>query len=289
MRQETRLVQKRNVWHQLWRPVLILFGIVLVLPALFYAIVAIVSVLSRPANPEEAKRKGDILLKVKNKTIVTVSAHPDDMDYWASGTLAKLHRNGNKIIMVIGTSGEKGANVPNLGEIREKEQERAGKIVGYDKIIFLRHSDKNLKADERFKNELRKIFHQYQPDILFTFDIKKEGFIYHHPDHEAAGIAAHAVAPEFKSIKKIYQFHTSASNVIVDVTGIEGIKARAMAQHSYRTQNNGWLRALMAVFRIFGFRNQTDSRRFGVDNSFEKSLGVKYAETFRVIDNNYAK
>ncbi len=209
------------------------------------------------------------------------------MDYWASGALAKLHQNGNSIIMILGTSGEKGNKKSNLDKIREEEQEKAGRIVGYDEIIFLRHPDRGLKADAKFKNELRKIFRQFQPDILFTFDIEKESLIYHHSDHRAAGIAAHSVAPEFDSIKTIYQFHTKAPNVIVDVTDIVDVKARALnAHHSVRGQGNGILTVLATVFQWLGFSDDNNYRRYGLENSFRKSLGVKYAEIFRVIDND---
>jgi len=280
---ETQATQKKSAWRWLKRGILILFALVLILPALLYAAFAVISSLSRPADPQAAKKLGDKLLTLHNKIIVVVSAHPDDVDYWASGTLARLHRNGNKIIMVLGTSGEKGADIPNLGKIREGQQLKAAKIVGYDKVIFLRHPDRGLKSDSEFKSELRSIFKQYQPDLLFTFDIEKEAVIYRHSDHEAAGTAAHAVAPAFESIKDIYQFHTSAPNVIVDVTSVADVKSRAMEAHAYRQeQNNGLIGLLGFFFRLFG---RGDRRRFGADNSFEKSLGVKYAEVLRVVPN----
>lgn len=282
--------QKKSIRHWLMRGILILFAVLLIIPALLYLVTAVVTALSRPANPLTAKRRGDALLATKNKVILSVSAHPDDIDYWASGTMARLHRNGNTIIMVLGTSGEKGANVPNLDKIREKEQEKAGKIVGYDRIIFLRYPDRGLKANSDFKNDLRKIFKRYKPDILFAFDIEEESMIYHHSDHEAAGIAALAVAPEFQSISQIYQFHTKAPNVIVDVTEVADIKARALGTHSsVRGQNNGLMRVLGAVFGVFGLLDRNDGRRYGADTSFERNLGVKYAETFRVINNHARK
>lgn len=269
------------------RLMLVFVAILLVLPALVYAVMAITSALSRPSNPKTAKERGDSLLKLKNKVIMVVSAHPDDIDYWASGTMAKLHRNGNKIIMVLGTSGEKGADIPDLDKIREQEQREAGKIIGYDKIIFLRHPDRGLKADQQFKDELREIFKQYKPDILFAFDIDKEGLIYHHSDHRAAGIAAHEVAPEFKSIKEVYQYHTRAPNVIVNVSDVVGIKAKAMSAHqSVRGRSNGWMKVLAVFFIPLSFLERDRGRSYGLEGSYEKSLGVKYAEVFRVTKNH---
>lgn|GEM_PF-658431 len=284
---KTKGVPERGIRYWLIRGILLVFALLLILPALLFLVMTVVSMLSRPEDPQAAKRRGDELLEIRNKIIVTVSAHPDDVDYWASGTLAQLHQNGNIIIMVLGTSGEKGNGTPNLGEIREKEQEKAGSIVGYDRVIFLRHPDRGLKANSKFKKELRKIFGQYKPDILFTFDIEKEAMIYHHSDHRAAGNGAHSVAPEFDSINTIYQFHTKAPNVVVDVTDVVDIKAEVLDAHnSTRGSNNGLMRIFAAIFRLFGSGDDNNPRQYGLDGSFRKELGVKYAETFRVIDNH---
>jgi len=284
---KTKEVPERGIRYWLIRGILLVFALLLILPALLFLVMTVVSMLSRPEDPQAAKRRGDELLEIRNKIIVTVSAHPDDVDYWASGTLAQLHQNGNIIIMVLGTSGEKGNGTPNLGEIREKEQEKAGSIVGYDRVIFLRHPDRGLKANSKFKKELRKIFGQYKPDILFTFDIEKEAMIYHHSDHRAAGNGAHSVAPEFDSINTIYQFHTKAPNVVVDVTDVVDIKAEVLDAHnSTRGSNNGLMRIFAAIFRLFGSGDDNNPRQYGLDGSFRKELGVKYAETFRVIDNH---
>ncbi len=189
--------------------------------------------------------------------------------------------------MIVGTSGERGNSTPNLGEIREREQQKAGEIIGYDRIVFLRHPDRRLKADKEFKDELRELFKQYRPDILFAFDIEKEAYIYHHSDHRAAGLAAHAVAPEFRSIKKIYQFHSKAPNVIVDVSDVVDTKVDAMDAHSsVRGQNNSLIRVLLAVYGLFRRGGDTDYRQYGLDISFQQDLDVEYAEIFRVIDNH---
>jgi LmbE family N-acetylglucosaminyl deacetylase len=280
---------KKRKWpRRLLIGLAVVAGLILILIILFQVVMTSVSALSRAKDPKKAKERGDELLAARNQTIVTVSGHPDDVDYWSSGTLAKLHRNGNKIIMVIGTSGEQGANVPNLGRIREQLQRKAGKIVGYDKIIFLRHPDRGLKPNRKFKDELRKIFSQYQPDILFTFDIEKEAIIYHHSDHEAAGKAALAVAPEFKSIRSIYEFHTRAPNVIVDIDGVTAIKSRAMAVDSTYQSRGGGPRSALRILGFLRFldrgnNSRRNSGRFASD-SYE-GLGVENSEVFRLVKN----
>ncbi len=262
--------KQKNARFRRWfvRALMLLFSLVLILPALFYLFMLLESARSGPSDPARSKRRGKELLKIRSKTVAVVVAHPDDVDYWASGTLARLHRNGNQIILIVGTSGEKGADISDIGNIREAEQEKAGRIVGYDKIVFLRHPDRSLKANEEFKDELRRIFTLHRPDILFTFDIEKEDRTYHHPDHQAAGAASRAVASEFGSIRTIYQFHSCAPDVIIETGKVAAIKRRALDAHdSVLGRSEGWRRALTVFYAI------------------EKRIVVNSPEYFRAIKN----
>jgi LmbE family N-acetylglucosaminyl deacetylase len=227
--------------------------------------------LSRPSDLEQGKINGQELSKFKNKTVIAIVAHPDDVDWYCGGTLSLLHKHGNKVVVVIGTSGEKGGNgVAELAEIREKEQLKAAKILGYDKVIFLRHPDRNLKADKKFKSELKKIYEDFKPDILFTFDMEHEGYIYRHSDHEAAGIASFAVAKEFKGVNKAYLFHSSSPNTIVDISSVTGLKIQALGSHKSQL-----IAKTRKILRLLPFRPS-----MGANQSYSK-IGVKQAEVFR--------
>jgi LmbE family N-acetylglucosaminyl deacetylase len=259
---------------------LTLLIIIIILLLLFIFVgTRIISSLSTPSNLKEAKKLGGKLAEIRNSQIIVVVAHPDDVDWYAGGTLGRLHQNNNKITVVLGTSGEKGNNsTPDLGKIREEEQKEAGRILGYDEIIFLRFPDRGLKPDNKFEKELRKILAKLKPDILFTFDIEKEGYIYHHSDHRAAGKAALKVVEEFPQTTKIYLFHSSAANVIFDISETVDLKTNALNAHKSLASNT--------ISRIFSFlpsftRSNTRRYMYNSNPQIEKKTGIKYAEFFR--------
>jgi LmbE family N-acetylglucosaminyl deacetylase len=135
---------------------------------------------------------------MKNKTILAVGAHPDDMDFGASGTLAKLAKEGWDTYLIICTDGSRGSDDPKmihkrLVEIRKEEQEASGKILGIKKIFFLNHTDTQLLPDLKLKEEIVRIIRTIKPEIVIAMDptfyySTKIGFI-NHTDHRAAGLA----------------------------------------------------------------------------------------------------
>ena len=136
---------------------------------------------------------------MKNKTILAVGAHPDDMDFGASGTLAKLAKEGWEAYLIICTDGSRGSDDPKmthqrLVKIRREEQEASGKILGLKKIFFFNHTDTQLVADLILKKEIVRIIRKVKPSIVISMDptfyySQDRGFV-NHTDHRAAGLAA---------------------------------------------------------------------------------------------------
>ena len=67
--------------------------------------------------------------------ILGVAAHPDDLDFGASGTFAKWAKEGNDCYYLICTNGSKGSDDPQMSEeklisLRKEEQKEAAKILG---------------------------------------------------------------------------------------------------------------------------------------------------------------
>ncbi len=81
---------------------------------------------------------------------MVISAHPDDAEFGAAGTVAQWTREGKQVVYVLCTSGEKGTSDPNvkpeqLAVIREKEQKAAAKVLGVSEVEFLRFSDQGIE------------------------------------------------------------------------------------------------------------------------------------------------
>jgi LmbE family N-acetylglucosaminyl deacetylase len=217
---------------------ILLLGLVLARP--------ILDALQQPRDLPAAKARGEELLSSRGKTFLVITAHPDDAEWWAGGTLAGLTARGNRVILVLGTSGEQGANVPNLGAIREDEQQQAAKILGYADVIFLRHPDRQLSQSGTYLQELRDLYRQVSPDAVITFDLANEGLIYRHEDHRAAGRAAWDAAGDQPDLA-FYLFHTSMPDVLVDYSAVKEQKKAALTILQSYQQPSFW-HSILGIF-----------------------------------------
>lgn len=237
--------------------------------------------LSQPKNLPLAKRNGEALARVHGETIVAVVAHPDDAEWYAGGTLATLARHGNRVVVVDGTSGEKGGNLPNLGKIREGEQKRAGAIIGYSRIVYLRNPDRGLVDDAHFRRQLLDVFRQENPSILITFDAAQQALGYRHPDHRAAGEASLEVAVDFPTFRAAYLFSSASPNAIVDVTPVVKVKGQALAQNKSQRQGSSFARVFLRLFRFLP-RSATENLEAGSAGPYP-GIGIKFGEPFRLV------
>src|SRR5690242_21853720 len=67
--------------------------------------------------------------------VMVVSAHPDDPDFGAGGSIARLADSGAEVTYVIVTDGRQGGEDPTqkdseLVAIRKREQRAAAKVLG---------------------------------------------------------------------------------------------------------------------------------------------------------------
>jgi len=161
------------------------------------------------ADPVAAKAAGDGLLATRDATVVISVAHPDDAEWYAGGTAAALARD-NHVIVLLGTSGDKGAGGwPGIAAVRERLQIEGARIAGYSDVVFLRHPDQGLASAASYPAEVKSALSRYGAGIVMTFDVDKEAQGYRHVDHEAAGRTAAAVAMELGGVT-LYLFSSSA-------------------------------------------------------------------------------
>ncbi len=135
---------------------------------------------------------------MKKKVVLAVGAHPDDIDFGASGTIAKWVQEGVECYYLICTDGSRGSADPKmthkkLAQIRKKEQENAGKVLGIKKVFFLNHTDTQLVSDLTLKEDIVRIIRTVKPNIVITMDptffySTEFGFV-NHTDHRAAALA----------------------------------------------------------------------------------------------------
>lgn len=228
-------------------------------------------------DPAAAKALGDALLASRDTTVLVSVAHPDDLEFYAGGTAISLAKN-NKLILLMGTTGDKGAGGwPGVAAVREQLQLDTARIGGYAKVIFLRHPDQGLGQATAYPGEVKAAIAKYKPSIILTFDATDEAQGYRHVDHEAAGRTAAAAAKEAGGIT-LYLYSSSSPDVLVDYAPVAETKAKAFATVGNYRIVNPFYRYL--VQPLLNLRNPPIGPSYGMKASFP-GVGVSYGEVFR--------
>jgi len=193
----------------------------------------------------------------QKEIILAVGAHPDDIDFGASGTIAKWVKKGATAYYLILTDGSKGSDDPKmtpqkLARIRKKEQEEAAKILGVKKVFFLNQKDTELIADIKLKEKITKMIRKLKPTRVITLNpiiiFSQERSFINHTDHRAAGLATiDSVYPLARDrltfpqherqglkphkVKEIYLSSFGQGNFVSNITGTINQKIAALKAH----------------------------------------------------------
>ncbi|MEO0639165.1 MAG: PIG-L family deacetylase, partial [Bacteroidota bacterium] len=108
--------------------------------------------------------------------VLVFSAHPDDAELGVGGTVIKLVQQGKKVGLIDLTRGELGTR--GSAEIRDKEAQDAGEIMGVHIRENLAFRDGFFVIDEAHKLAIIQKIRQYQPEIVITGAPEDR-----HPDH----------------------------------------------------------------------------------------------------------
>lgn len=122
-------------------------------------------------------------MKLKNKKVLCVFAHPDDESFGPGGSIAVLAQE-NEVQLICVTDGNDPGKSENLTEIRKSELQQAAKILGIQKLYFLNYEDGSLRNDiyHSLADKIQKVADSFKPDILVTFELRG---VSGHVDHMA--------------------------------------------------------------------------------------------------------
>ena len=139
--------------------------------------------------------------------VLVITAHPDDVDFGAAGTIAQWTDAGLEVNYCIVTNGEAGGSdrsVPRaeMAAIRQAEQTAAAKQVGVHDLHFLGYPDGRVEASIALRRDLARVIRLLRPDRVVCQSPERNyartGAS--HPDHRAAGAAAlDAVYPDSRN------------------------------------------------------------------------------------------
>lgn len=148
------------------------------------------------------------LESVKSGTkILVITAHPDDVDFGAGGTIAQLVEAGAQVSYVITTDGNQGGEDASISreqmaQIRRAEQIAAGAALGVSDITFLGELDGSVFSTLDLRKKFVKQIRIAQPEILITQSPERnwERIFASHPDHLAVGESVvQAVYPDARN------------------------------------------------------------------------------------------
>lgn len=217
-------------------------------------------------SPDAALKTGEALTEAYRQVLV-VAAHPDDVEWYISGTLARLADAGAGIHVVMASYGEKGPNrtgVSDLPATRREEQLEAGRRVGYSDIHFLGLPDREVSEGHALRENLEELWNRLEPDLVLTFDPDTPSLPYLHPDHQGTGgIVQQVWRNKGKSPPDLYLWQTRRPDTLVDITAVIDRKVLALSAHASQGLEG-------AAGRVRGFNQRAGNL-----------AGVTYAEGLR--------
>lgn len=188
---------------------------------------------------------------IKQIHAMVISAHPDDAEVGAAGTVARWIKEGKNVVYVVCTKGEKGTSdrnisAPDLAQIRQKEQYNAARILGVSEVVFLDYADQELEDTKEFRKDIVGLIRKFRPEIVITSDPYRR-YIWHR-DHRIAGqVVLDAVYPfardhlaypdlldeglEPHKVTEIWFWGAEDINYRVDITGTFDLKIAALRCH----------------------------------------------------------
>lgn len=226
---------------------------------------------------------------------LVITAHPDDVDFGAAGTIATWTDAGIHVTYCIVTDGDAGGFDPGIPRsaiagIRRQEQTAAAKEVGVTDVIFLGHPDGRLEATLGLRRDLAKVIRQVRPQrAVIQCPERNFSRIYaSHPDHLAAGEASLcAVYPDARnpftftdllgdgleawSVAEVWMMGGPNPQHPVDITAQLDRKIAALMRHESQHVDPARIRTLI--------------RDWGESNAVQFGLGEgRAAEAFQIID-----
>jgi LmbE family N-acetylglucosaminyl deacetylase len=207
---------------------------------------------------------------------LVVTAHPDDVDFGAAGTVSSWVAEGTQVTYCVITDGDAGGFDPavprsEIPRIRREEQVAAARILGVADVRFLGYRDGELEVSHGLRRDISRVIRQVRPQrILMQSPERNWARIpASHPDHMAAGEAAiFAVYPDARNpfahpalladegleawtVHDVWVMGAPEPNHVVDVTDQVDLKLAALRAHDSQTAHmddlderiRGWMTA----------------------------------------------
>ena len=228
--------------------------------------------------------------------ILVITAHPDDVDFGAAGTVATWTKAGYEVTYCVVTNGDAGGFDPDvprseIAGIRQAEQRAAAAEVGVTDVRFLGWPDGRVVPSIELRRDISRVIRQVRPQRVLTQSPQRnyERIYASHPDHLATGEAALcAVYPDARNpfahpelaaegheawtVSETWLMAAPGAAHVVDVTDVYETKLAALRQH---------------VSQLPGVPGELDAMLRGWLGMNAKAAGLpegRLAEAFQILD-----
>jgi len=218
--------------------------------------------------------------KVQKYDVISIGAHPDDVEVGTGGVLVKLKEKGHRTGIVYLTRGEMGTG--GTAQIRKKEAEEAAGIMGADLLERFDLGDTKIFDTYENRSLVARVLRKYRPTIVLAPHWEGHtGRRQSHADHVATGrIVLNAAnlarlkkfepRTEPHEVRAIFHYFIPfgvAPTFVIDITD----------------QYDTWLAALKAHRSQFLNPEKTRDYIWSLETmarSFGSLIGAKYGQGF---------
>ncbi len=196
----------------------------------------------------------------RNRSVLAIAAHPDDIESWCGGTLAIAIDQGCTVRLLLVTSGDKGSNAlgadgRQLAMQREHEAAEAAGRLGIGGVAYLRYPDGEVEDTRQLRGDLVRWIRRWRPEVIFTHDPEHPYPPYlTHRDHRITGRAVldavyplardRLVFPEQLAdglqphiVREVWLFSSNIADSYVDIAAGLDRKIHARLAHVSQTSD----------------------------------------------------
>lgn len=172
------------------------------------------------------------MYKKNGLNVLAIGAHPDDIEFGCGGTLIKMAKKGFKVCELIMTKGEMGGEP----SVRRKEQEKAAKFIGAEKIFWGHFKDTYILSDKEPISVIESIIKKTNCGTVFVNFYEDT-----HQDHR---IVSQSAITASRYIKNVLFFEVPTSqkfdpDIFVDISDTLDDKLNLLTLHTSQVSKTG--------------------------------------------------
>ena len=164
--------------------------------------------------------------------LLAIGSHPDDIEFGCSGTLIKYRLKGDRIYLMVMTSG----GLSGKPDLRRKEQIISQKIMGAKELIWGGHKDTKLEMNLELIQQIEKAIKKIEPTFIFVNYPEDT-----HQDHRHLAQATISATRYTRNVL-FYEVPTTVNftpNVFVDIMPTFNSKIECLKAHTSQIMKTG--------------------------------------------------